>query len=196
MATIEARPINTYSPNAGDIFDFDFYDTAVLASATLSYNLFQTPLSNTVKKDTTNMTDSGATPSGVQFQVQSVGIRITYRKSPIAVNSGSDVQALFSTLSQGLLTFNIVGKQNMGEWPVAEFLGVTSLDVQDVANTANINGLNKLLPAWKHLRYPIDLNELVKWGVTLSFNGLTSLPAGVVDFAVQVILKGVQQRRK
>lgn len=196
MATIAARPIKTYSPDSGDIFDTDFYDTATLASATLSYNLFQTPLSATVNKSTTNMTDAGAVPTGVQFQVQKVGLRITNRAASIAVNTGDSFADYMSALCNGLLTFNITGYQDVGQWPVAEFFGVTSFVVNSTTTlVSNIAGLNSVIPMWKTLRYPIDLNELVKWGVTLSFGTLASLPAGCVDMAVQVILSGVEQRR-
>ena len=196
MATIAAKPIQTYSPNGGDIFDYDFYDTAILATTTLTYNMFQTPLSATTSKAVTNMTDSGQTPTGVQFQVQQIGIRISYRPAVVVVNTGDNLADIMSALCNGLLTFNIVGKENLGQWPVAEFFGTTSLVVASaLAGVTNIAGVNNVIPTWKTLRYPINLNEQVKFGVVLSFGSLTSLPAGCADFAVQVILKGVQQRR-
>ena len=196
MATIEARPINTYTKDQGDIFDNSYYDTAILAANQLNYNMFQTPLSNTVNKGVTNMTDAGQLSNGKQFQVQQVGVRFTYRASTIAVNTGDSLADLFSTFCKALITFNVVGKQDLGQWPGAEFLGVTSLAVQDATTLFNTTGVNNLIPAWKRLRYPINLNELVKFGVNLSFSGITAIPINAVDFAVQIILRGIEQRRK
>ena len=196
MATIEARPIQTYSPNDGEIFDQTFYDTATLAAAQLAYPMFGIPVSATNGYQVTNLPDPGQMSTGVQFQVQQIALRIYQNSANPVVISGSDMQFIFSQLSRAVLSFEIIGKGTYGEWPVSDFLGLTNLDIQDAANTSNVAGLNNAIPPFKKLRYPINLASRVRFGVNLTFYGITALNAALVGIGVKVLLRGVEQRRK
>ena len=193
----EPIEIKTYS-QSGDIFDNTFFDTAVLDTANVQYDLFSTPLSATKKQDLTNMTDPGQFPTGLQFQTQQIGIRIYQATTPLTVlKTGLFLGGLFQAMSKASLTFNIIGKQNLGSWPLSEFLGITNLVTTPVtAGDSDNAGLSNYVPVWKKLRYPINLDQRVRFSVSLQFFNVAGLTSDVAGFAIQVLLKGTEQRRK
>ena len=197
MSIIPAKQIKTYS-DQGDIFDSTYYDTAELVSTSVSYDLFETPLSATKKKDDTNMTDAGSFPFGKAFQIQMIGLRIFDRAAVLtAIRPGAVLNELFSLLSRATLTMNIVGKQDLGEWPVSELLGVTNLvTAPETAGDSDTAGTDNFVPQWKKLRYPINLDAQVRFSIPLTFHGVTALPSTLDNYAIQVLIKGTEQRRK
>lgn len=196
MATIAARPITTYSKNDGQIYDNTFYDTATLATAQTVYPMFSVQQSATTGTQTTNMTDPGQMSTGVQHQVQGIGIRVYQNSANPVPILGLTAQTLYNQLGKAVLSFDIIGKGNYGEWPVQDFLGLNNIDVQDAANTSNVASISSAMPQFKKLRYPINLASRVRFGVTLTFYGLTALDSSLVGMSVKVLLKGVTQRRK
>ena len=196
MATIEARQIQTYTEDQGDIFDQTYYDTSTLAATQLTYNMFNTPVSNANPYSVTNLTDPGQMSTGVQFQVQQLGIRLYVDAANPIVVPGLTMQTLFNQLGKAVLSFDIVGKGNMGEWPMQELLGVTSFNIQNGASILTTGGMNNIIPAFKKLRYPLNLASRVRFNVSLTFYGLASLDSAIAGINVKVLLRGVEQRRK
>jgi len=193
----KARRIATYS-KGGDRLDNTYYDTKVLVSTTTKYDFFSSPIGSGTPAKTkadTNMTDGGQFPTGKQFRVKEIGMRLTDRKANGVLSDDTRLNLFLAELAQADLTFLIVGKQDLGNWPVSELLPPQSfVHKATTAGDFSIAPTTTYMPLSKKLKIPINLDQRVRFSIQLEFNnGLNALAN---DIAIQLYIKGIEQRRK
>jgi len=234
MRMMQRRGINTATPKSanqiqtygqgGLVFDSTRFDTFTLVPNQDLYQFFKNG-SGTKTPALTNMEDDSQFPTNVGFIVHEIGFRIS---APVLAVDGSeiaytaeDISRLHQMLSQTTLTVNISGFQNMGVFPVSEWLSAEQFTIgQNTDAVAGAPfGTNTVFSPntqWKRLRTPIAIQPRAIFSFDLKFNSAQSgqtigTGSGVkgaefgsallVDsttlkpFRVQVLIKGIEQRR-
>jgi hypothetical protein len=111
---------NAYSKNTVEKLDWSYWDTAVLVSTTLAWSFFAVPIGGTKTKADTNMTSASQIPQGQNFKVHFVKVGL---RTNAAINTAG-LQAIYTMLYNTTATIKMPGKDSMGEWTLAELLGL------------------------------------------------------------------------
>ncbi len=189
---IEQVKFDTFG-KSGNMYDGTFYDTADLVSTSSLYTLFQTGIGGSVTKAKTNMTLNGQLPTNVDQAVSFIGVRLFQSEAAGAADTEAELNLLMKFLSQATLTFNIVGKDNLGEWPVSEWLPAFSLSSNAAAGSQQAPSSGVGFSGWKKLLYPIALEGQASFSIALNFYG--TLTAAIDNHHLRVMLRGPVQRR-
>lgn len=112
----------------GEVLDWTYYSSTILANGTTSHNLFTAATGQTFEGtvqtlDLTNMQSAGQIPQAQNFTVKN--IKVMYAASAAIATAG--VIALYSMLQQTTVEFILTNKYTMGQWTLQELLGAATL---------------------------------------------------------------------
>lgn len=110
----------------GEILDWTYYDSAILAAATTVHRLFTVALGGGAPAktlDRTNMTTAGQMPQGQNLAVRAIKIWIATANALAT----ADVQTFYTMLRTATVELILPGKDSMGQWNMAEVLGAATL---------------------------------------------------------------------
>jgi hypothetical protein len=164
---LNALQQGTYG-TGGEVLDKTYYDTIVLAAATNVYRMFSVPEGQGVPpktRDLTNMVAAGTMSQGQQLRVQS--IQVQYISS--AALATADVQTLYDFLNHTTVEILIPGKDNIGDWTLAELMGCAWLvALTPTAAGDNIPLIGAQFNGIRHLKVPIVLSALTTFEVRVT----------------------------
>lgn len=176
----------------GEVLDYTFYDSAVLAAATLVHRLFSVPLGGGAPAktlDRTNQTQAGMMPQGQNLVVRA--IKLWYASANAFATA--DVQTFYTMLRSSTLEILLPGKDSMGTWNISEILGAATL----TAMTPTVAGDNiPLISPRFHgvlpLNTPLVLAALTPFEVRITHH--VAVGAALADDLLFVGLTGTLQR--
>jgi hypothetical protein len=182
-------PANTYPAGMGDTFGNTYYDTLEAGAVTgQNFGLFRLPQSTTKHISKTNMSLGGQFALGTNFIVGRIGLRVT--NTDDAVPGPLWVHEVIRFFEATTLAVKLSGKENLGEFPLLEWLGTLNAVAADATPIAIQSGTTSTL--WKDISdFPIVLQAQAQFGVNLNVNPAFTLPE---NMAVKVLLWGVEQR--
>lgn len=152
---------SSYSQRSVERLDWTYHDTAVLAAATLTHNLFTVPLGQANKnRADTNLPNASQLPQGQNFKIHAIKARFV---SSAARNTAA-VQLIYDVLNNTTMRVIVPGKDSLGEWVLAEIFGISSLVA--LTPTAAGDNIPLISPDFKGI-YP--LNFPLKIGATQTF---------------------------
>lgn len=172
--------------------DYTYYDTAILAAATLQHRLFTQGLGGSTNKtlDITNMPTSGQMPQGQHLSVRSV--KVQYMGS--AAKGTAFLTDLALAIARSTVEFIIPGKSDLGVWTLQEVIGY-KLGISIVPTVAGDNiaypALNCYAGEYK-LRVPIVLASQTPFEVRITHQ--TAVAATLANDRLQIGLNGVLLR--
>jgi hypothetical protein len=144
----------------GEVLDKTYYDTITLATATTVYRMFQTPEGQGTPaktKDITNMTAAGTMPQGQNLKVKSIHVQYVTH----AAIGTATVQKIINFLNHTTCEISIPGKDNIGDWTLAELMGnPTLIALTPTAAGDNIPIAFGTFTGVKKLLVPIVLSAL------------------------------------
>lgn len=179
----------SYPAGMGDQFLNTYYDTLDAgAVAGQNFGLFQVPTSVTKHLSQTNMQLGGQFPLGTDFVVGRIGVRVTNKN---AVAPGPLwVHQVIQMMENTTLAVKLSGKENLGEFPLLEWLGTLNASVVDATPVAIQSGTTSTL--WKDLAdRPIVIQAQAQFSVRLNVNPSFTMPA---DTKIKVLLWGLENR--
>ena len=152
----------------GEIIDWTYYDSGILAVATLVHRLFTVPLGGGAPAktlDRTNMTTAGQMPQGQRLRSGALRLWIV---SAAALGTAA-VQLFYDMLRQSTLEIVVPGQDVLGQWTLAEILGASTL----LAITPTVAGDNLpvIMPRYtgvKVINVPIVLSALTPFEVRIT----------------------------
>lgn len=104
----------------GEVLEWSYYDTAVIAAATLRHRMFTSPVGVGGKTlADTNMTQGGQIPQAQKFEASV--LKVMYTSS--AAKATADLQSLYDLLSESTLEVVVGQTKNMGQWTLQELMG-------------------------------------------------------------------------
>lgn len=107
----------------GEVLDWCYYDSFVLANTTLVHRLFTVPLGQAGKTlDRTNMTVAGQIPNGQNFAVRAIQAWYT----TVNALATADVQSLYTFLRSCTVEIILPGKDVMGQWTLQQIMGMAT----------------------------------------------------------------------
>jgi hypothetical protein len=174
------------------VIDKTYYDTLVLLNTATVYRMFTVPEGQGVPpktKDLTNMISSSQIAQGQNLRVQS--ILIQYISS--ATRATANVQQIYDILNHFTGEIVIPGKDNLGDWTLAELMGCSSLvAMTPTAAGDNIPLFNSQFNGVKHLKVPIVLSALTTFEFRVTPQ-VASAAALNGDF-IRIGLRGILRR--
>lgn len=187
------RPLGgrTYGRGAQK-FSSTRYSSAILdgVSSTQTYQLFQTTRAQSGLA-ITNMDDTNQFPSGVKFNVEKIGLRVFSESTDIDPQIIANLREI---LKNSTLKFNLTGFQDVGLFPVSEWLQTENYVSIAASGIAPIYNASTTSAQWKALEIPIVLEPRVLFGMELSLN-TPVVSANVAGSKIMVLLRGVEERR-
>lgn len=174
----------------GEQLEWSYYDTAVIAAATLVHRLFTNPLGAGGKTlADTNLTQAGQMPQGQHLEVNV--IKLMYISD--AAQATVDVQTLYTLLSESTISIEIANNKSMGQWTLQEILG-SSLQFALTPSAAgdNIPLLTPRFTGIYPLNVPIIIAALTPFEVTLTHQ--VAPGAALADNKLKISLAGILTR--
>lgn len=182
---LEKLQTGTYGTE-GERLDWTYYDTAILAAATLTHRLFTNPLGAGGKTlDLTNLTQAGQIPQGQHLQVKA--IKLMYRTS--AVKNTASVVSFYDMLAQSTISIKLQNKDSMGQWTLQEIAGAATLYA--LTPTAAGDNIPLIQPKYHGiflLNNKITLAALTPFEVTLTHH--TAVNAALANDQLKIGLAG------
>jgi hypothetical protein len=121
QGTLERLQQGTHGAG-GEIIDWSYYDTIVVAAGTTSHSMFSVPRSAAKPQHLTNMLLGGQMPNGQRHTVHA--IKFMYTTS--AVRGSALVQNYYDLLNQSTIEFFIPGKDSLLTVTLMELAGMAS----------------------------------------------------------------------
>ena len=186
------------------------WDTLQFVTANNRYQQFSIPQGQsgnvggtTVTKNngTTSMTQANAFPKGVNHYVERIGLRFHAASTVATPPSITTLYTFLQWCESATLTLNLLGKQDMGVWPLGCWLNTVNLaTLNTVANDAPISPAAISAPVWYPVgsyanKNAIALPEQFSFNVVIEqFNTTLSTPAALNGYFLTIILDGVTER--
>jgi len=178
----------------GEVMDYTYYDSLLLAAAGTDFSLFQVPIGGGAVPKTsaqTNMISSGVIPQNQHLVVRA--IRAEYLSA--GVKASADIDTLYTWLQSVVVRVFISGKDALFYKPLTEIFGIPMLlhvtptvagDTELIAAMGRFLGVNPL-------NIPITLAALTTFEVRISYP--TALGgAAIVGDSLRIGLSGVLTR--
>jgi hypothetical protein len=186
------------------------WDTLQFVTANNRYQQFSIPQGQagnvggtTVTKNngSTSMTQANSFPKGINHYVERIGLRFMPASATAAPPTITTVYDFLRWCESATLTLNLLGKQDMGVWPLTNWLNtinVATLNV--VANDAPVSPAGISAPVWYPVgayanKNAIALPEQFQFNVIIEqFNTTLSTPATLNNYFLMIVLDGVTER--
>ena len=112
----------SYSDKEANVIDWTYWDSLILASGTNNHRLFTIPFGQAGKtKAQTTWINANNLPQGQSFD--GYALKIFYRG--IAARDSENVQMIYDVLFNTVATIKVPGKDSLGEWLLAELMGLS-----------------------------------------------------------------------
>jgi hypothetical protein len=173
----------------GEVIDKTFWDTLVLASATTVYRMFTVPNGQAGKTlDLTNMISTGQISQGQNHTVNSIFVEYIAK----AQRAAADLVKIYSVLNHTTVEIEIPGKDNLGDWTLAQIMGAAFVVPFAAAATINQPMIQPQFNGVLHLKVPIVLSALTSFAVKV-------VPQVATDAAldgdfIRIGLRGILKR--
>jgi hypothetical protein len=173
----------------GEIMDWSYYDTIVVAGATTSHSMFSVPRSAAKPLHLTNMLLGGMVPNGQRMTVHA--IKFFYTGSAIRNNAG--IQSIYDLINTSTIEIFIPGKDSLLTITLQELIGMSTA----VALTPTVAGDNVDVnrPRY-HGIYPVN-SPIILAGQTTFEVRLThwvAAAAGLNGDFIRIALNGKLER--
>jgi len=189
MADLENLQQGTYGIG-GEMVDWTYYDTAILAAATLVHRLFTAPLSSAKTLDITNMTQAGQVPQGQRLTVRNIKCMFS---SNAAIGTAT-IQKVYDVFSKTVIELLIPGKDALLQVTLQELMGNASM-VAVTPTTAgdNVNINRPRFHGIFPLNQPLVLAALTPFEIRITH--VTAVDAAVADCRLKIGLNGILRRK-
>ena len=174
----------------GEQLEWSYYDTAVIAAATLVHRLFTNPLGAGGKTlADTNLTQAGQMPQGQHLEVNA--LKIMYTSD--AAKATAVVQNLYDLLTESTISIEIANNKSMGQWTLQELMGAATLfALTPTAAGDNIPVIQPRYTGVYLLNVPIIIAALTPFEVTLTHH--VAPAAALADDKLKISLAGILTR--
>lgn len=177
---------------SGEIIDKTYYDTLVLLNTATVYRMFTVPEGQGAPpktKDLTNMVSSSQISQGQNLTVHSISVQyITHA----AIATAALLQNIYDFFNHTTCEVVIPGKDNIGDWALAELMGASFLVAAQPAATNFVNQVYPSFNGIRHLKVPIVLSALTTFEFRVTPQVLSA--AGINGDFLRVGLRGILKR--
>lgn len=186
MRALDRLQRGTFS-NVGEVLDWSYYDTVLLAAATTVHQFFQIGVGSAGKtQDLTNFPATGLMPQGQSLDVRA--IKVSYAGA--AVKNSAGVNDVLQTMGNTFLEFKIQNKAAVYSKTLIEIMGIplSVLATPTVAGDFLFQASQGRFVGIDVLNVPITLAALTPFTVTMAH--VTAVTAGQANDRVKIVLAG------
>lgn len=173
----------------GEVIDKTFWDTLVLLSTNTVYRMFTVPNGQAGKTlDMTNMISTGQISQGQNHTVNSIFVQYMANKQ----HDAAELLEIYQLLNHFTVEIEIPGKDNLGDWTLAQIMGASFVVPFAAAVTINQPMIQPQFNGVLHLKVPIVLSALTSFAVKVTPQ-VASAAALDGDF-IRLGLRGILKR--
>lgn len=149
----------------------------------------------------TSMTQANSFPKGINHYVEKIGLRFMAAPGVAAPPTLTTLYDFLQFCESANLQLNLLGKQDMGVWPLTNWLNTINLaTLNTVAGEAPVSPASISAPVWYPVgsyanKNAIALPEQFQFNVVIEqFNTTLSTVAGLNGYLLVILLDGVTER--
>lgn len=175
----------------GNVFDYTYYDTAIINHSTLQYNMFQLANGQGGKNlSDTNMTVGSQLSQGERLSIGALKFQFFF----VAAVTAAIYQEFITFLTNTTLEF-IIMNQDYGRWTLLELFGIPAAGINEPAVAGNADAM---ISIGRFLGiYPLNIPILLPALNTFNIRVTTQVPSSSISIdncKLRVELAGVLER--